>query len=139
MQRTEERSNSVLFLSLNEADGNVTLQNSIPVQELTLKKVSIVWDAQSDSATAGNYINLQLGDVFSNLRVVSNRDGISNYFPLINDADSRTTILSLDIPIHIDKPIRNSFHFKITKADGTLVANIESIEIMFSFSDGVII
>ena len=98
-----------------------------------------MWDAQSDSATAGNYINLQLGDVFSNLRVVSNRDGVSNYFPLINDADARTTILSLDIPVHIDKPIRHSFNYRITKADGTMVANIESLEIMFSFSKGVII
>lgn len=127
---------SLLHLNLKSASGSTTIAHAIPKQQIKLIAYNLQWSAAATSLTAGSYVTVDLGDVFSSTMVNSNNPTISNTLVLLNDTSSITTVQECDIPLHLSKKINEKFKYSIKKSDGADVANLTSLNLIFSYESG---
>jgi len=127
---------SLLFLNLTGSSGKADLNHSLDQQPLKLVQYSITWDSQADSATGGEFVSIDLGGIFSQTRINSNVSTIHDTMVLLNDVDVQLTNKSVQIPLHMDRNLKHSFNYNVYIADGTLAANVTSVNLIFSHDDG---
>ena len=131
---------SLVFLNLTGNSGTANLNHALVKQELKLVHYQISFaSAASESATAGSFLSIDLGGIFSQTRVNSNRSNFHDTLVVLNDVTSQVTNRSTDMTLHMDRQLRHSFKYNIYIEDGTLAANIESVNLIFEHSDGSII
>ena len=129
---------SLLYLKLDAASGTVNLTHAMQAQTLTLKKVLITWGSTANSLTAGTLINVEL-DMFNHNSINSNRTTFSDSFPIMNDVSKQVTLYTLDMPVSSEAAIKQSFSYRIFTSAGVAVANLTSLDLIFSYSEGAIL
>ena len=128
--------NSIIYLRLTGTSGSVTISNEIPLQRLILKQYSITWGSVANSATGGDVLLLDIQPLTS--AVINTNVNINGAIPLLNSIDNATTISNVDIPLDSDRSIQESFSYRIVKPDGSAPANLTVVNIILSYSNGVI-
>ncbi len=128
---------SLLYIKLEAASGTVNLTHAMQAQTLTLKKVLVTWGTQGNSNTAGTLLNVEL-DFFNHNSINSNRGLFSDTFPIMNDVSQRVTLYTLDMPVSCEGSIKQSFNYRIFTSAGVAVANLTSLDLIFSYNDGAI-
>ena len=126
--------NSILFLDLVGSTGTVNLIHALPNQRLTLKMVNVTFGSAANSLTNGETLNVSLS-FFSHVRINSNRTRNIESLPVFNDTSSSNTHYSPDIEVDTDSSAIQSFEYSISRRDGTLVTNLTSIQLMFSYTE----
>jgi hypothetical protein len=125
---------NILYLNLTSSEGNTFITSNIPVHStLSLTKVCITWDSQSDSATNGPLVNLEINTIFDHNRINSNRTKNVTAIPLFNDVSSQVSIYTLDMPISSVNSITQQFEYKLTDSVGNLITNFNSIQIVMNY------
>ena len=129
-----ETPNSIFFLDLEGASGTVNLIHALPNQRLILKHVSVTFASQANSETNGELLNVSLS-FFSHVRINSNRLRQIESLPIMNNVAARTTQYSPDIEIDTDSSAVQAFEYKVFRRDGTVVTDLTSIQLLFSYSE----
>ena len=124
---------SVLYLNLDSNQGFVSINETIPQENvMRLTKVCITWNTLSDSTNAGSLINLELG-MFNHSKINSNRSVDISALPLYNDITKQVSLYTVQMPISIVDDISQTFYYKITKKDGSLVNNLSDLQICLAY------
>ncbi len=129
---------SLLYLKLDAATGTVSLTHAMQAQTLTLKKVLVTWGSVANSATAGTLVNVEL-DFFNHNSINSNRSSFEDTIPIMNDITKRVTLYTLDMPISTEGAVKQEFSYRIFTSAGVAVANLTSLDLIFSYSEGAIL
>ena len=129
-----ETPNSIFFLDLEGSSGTVNLIHALPNQRLVLKHVLVTFASQANSETNGELLNVSLS-FFSHVRINSNRSRQIESLPIMNNVAARTTQYSPDIEIDTDSSAVQAFEYKVFRRDGTVVTDLTSIQLLFSYSE----
>jgi hypothetical protein len=124
--------NGVLQIDTTSNDSTFTMRTPIPKQTLTLERVRVECDTQAHALALGRiYIELD----FINSAAVTNANNImQNHSRILVLLDNNQVSLR-DPQVHFDlkADIPNTFQVRIFDVNGNLAANINNVQMIFSY------
>lgn len=123
---------SLVHLFLEGSNGRVELDRIIEKgSTLKLTKYHITFNLVSDSATAGEVLNVKIFDPsVVNSLVFCNLGPSKSSIPIGNDISKQVTIQTIDASMLVVNSLRQSFDYSITNKNGELV-NVRSVQLFF--------
>jgi hypothetical protein len=129
-----QSSSGIFTLYTTATSGKYEIHNEIPAQTLHLKNVRVAFAADTDAVTA-EMLYFDASFLNSNLLV----DGLANLYLLpIPLQNNKVTQYSVDLPVQMSIPIRESFDYRIVTSSGVAPSNFTSITLQFEFSRSVL-
>ena len=118
-------------------DASGTIDINYPVNDnvvLTLANVLISFDDAAASLAAGPVIYCDLGALTSHTALNGNLNS-SQVLVLTNNQTLATSRYSPQIAVGVDKAIPTRIDYKLTKPDGSIVADLVNVVLQFNYSE----
>ena len=125
---------SLLHIIMTDASGRIDLKQKIDAKIMKLTKYCITFDAEADSGTAGETINVDIfGKGILQSFVITNQTNSENKIPLANDVTSKATINPINLAFKPINSIDKSFTYSLTTKTGAALADFSSVQLWFEF------
>ena len=126
-------SSSSLTVILDSNTGVTELNYPIPDDTiLSLSNVMITFTNGTASIAAGSIIYLDLGELTSHTSLNGNLVN-NQVLVLTNNTTTSVTNYNPSIFVGLDRGVPVRFNYKVTQPDGTLIANLTTITLQFSY------